>query len=123
MRKPLRHRLNALAITRTDQPRKVKRAHPPPRAKQSYLWVVNPSHETGMEDYRIDELDRPTHHPDAVYRLTVRDLRRRVDFRAAESSPAGRVIRDGEPPKPGKLAHPRANVAADCGAALLQQPT
>ena len=30
-RKALRHRLNALAITGTDQPCKVKRAHPPPR--------------------------------------------------------------------------------------------
>src|SRR5882757_6987370 len=29
-RKPLRHRLNALAIARTDQPRHVKWTHPPP---------------------------------------------------------------------------------------------
>ena len=30
-RKPLRHRLNALAIARTDQPRHVERTHPSPR--------------------------------------------------------------------------------------------
>jgi hypothetical protein len=30
-RKPLRHRRNALAITWPDQPRHIKRAHPPPR--------------------------------------------------------------------------------------------
>jgi hypothetical protein len=28
---PFRHRLHALAVTRTDQPSNVERAHPPPR--------------------------------------------------------------------------------------------
>ena len=57
----------------------------------AYLCVVNPSHETGMEDYRLDELERPAHHPNAVYRLTVHDLRRRVDFSKLGEQPGRKV--------------------------------
>ncbi len=40
-RKPLRHRLNALAIAGTDQPRYVERAHLPPRlvTQPSQKWL------------------------------------------------------------------------------------
>jgi hypothetical protein len=37
---------------------------------EAYLCIVNPSHETGMEDYRLDEIEQPQRHPDAVRRLT-----------------------------------------------------
>src|SRR5262245_58668756 len=47
---------------------------------EAYLCVVNPSQETGMEDYRLDELEQPTHHPDAVRRLTGADKRAPIDF-------------------------------------------
>ena len=46
----------------------------------AYLCVVNPSHETGMEDYRLDELEEPRHHPDAVRRITGADKRAPIDF-------------------------------------------
>ena len=57
----------------------------------AYLCVVNPSSETGMEDYRLDEVERPTHHPNAVYRLTVRELHRRVDFSKLGEQPGRKV--------------------------------
>jgi hypothetical protein len=57
----------------------------------AYLCVVSPAHETGMENYRLDELERPIHHPNAVYRLTVRDLHRRVDFSTLGEQPGRKV--------------------------------
>ena len=34
------------------------------------LCVVEPTRERGMEDYRLDERERPARHPEAVRRLT-----------------------------------------------------
>jgi hypothetical protein len=36
----------------------------------AYLCLVEPNTETGMEDYRFDEREKPEHHPAAVKRLT-----------------------------------------------------
>jgi hypothetical protein len=57
----------------------------------AYLCVVNPSHETGMEDYRLDELERPVHHPDAVRRLTDADKRAPIDFSRRGEQPGRKV--------------------------------
>jgi len=43
---------------------------------------------------------------------------RAASQRAADSSPAGRVIRDGEPPKAGELAHPRPTLRPTAAQAL-----
>ena len=58
---------------------------------EAYLCVVNPSHETGMEDYRLDELDQPQHHPDAVRRLTGADRRAPIDFSRRGEQPGRKV--------------------------------
>jgi hypothetical protein len=56
----------------------------------AYLCVVNPSSETGMEDYRLDELERPTHHPNAVRRLNGAD-RPRINFSGRGEQPGRKV--------------------------------
>jgi hypothetical protein len=55
--------------------------------------LVEPTKEFGMHDYRLDEVEKPEHHPDAVRRLT-EPLRRPVSNRGGELS--GRKI-DGRP--------------------------
>jgi hypothetical protein len=57
----------------------------------AYLCVVNPSHETGMEDYRLDEIEQPQHHPDAVRRLTGADKRAPIDFSRRGKQPGRKV--------------------------------
>ena len=51
---------------------------------EAYLAVVEPIKETGMADYRLDELDNPQHHQAAVDRLTGRLPRARVNLAAGE---------------------------------------
>jgi hypothetical protein len=47
----------------------------------AWLCVVEPAREHGMEDYRLDEREKPARHPAAVDRLTGRTKpRRRIDF-------------------------------------------
>jgi hypothetical protein len=48
--------------------------------------VVEPIKERGMEDYRLDDVDHPAHHPDAVRRLMGQPSRprRRIDFSNGE---------------------------------------
>jgi hypothetical protein len=41
---------------------------------------IEPVKEHGMEDYRLEERDRPAHHLAAVERLSGRTKRRRIDF-------------------------------------------
>ena len=55
----------------------------------AYLCVVNPPSERGMEDYRLDELERPTHHPSAVRRLSAAD-RPRINFSGRGATAARR---------------------------------
>jgi hypothetical protein len=35
----------------------------------AYVAVIEPIKETGMHDYRLDEIERPERHPKAVDRL------------------------------------------------------
>ena len=56
----------------------------------AYLCVVNPSTEKGMKDYLLDELERPTHHPNAVRRLSGVD-RPRINFTGRGEQPGGKI--------------------------------
>ena len=61
---------------------------PKPSAAQSavqrpYFCLVEPTKEFGMHDYRLDEVEKPEHHPDAVKRLT-EPLRRPGSNRGGE---------------------------------------
>jgi hypothetical protein len=49
---------------------------------QAYFCIVEPIKERGMEDYRLDEIEKPAHHPEAVRWLsgTLQRSGRRVDF-------------------------------------------
>jgi hypothetical protein len=38
----------------------------------AYIAVIEPIKETGMQDYRLEEIERPERHPKAVDRLTGR---------------------------------------------------
>ena len=48
------------------------------------VCVVEPTKEAGMEDYRLDEIERPVHHPAAVDRLVGRRRYSSVDWSAGE---------------------------------------
>jgi hypothetical protein len=48
-RKPLRHWRNALAIARPDQPRHVKRTHPPPRVCTENLIRIDCETNTALK--------------------------------------------------------------------------
>src|SRR5258708_34585930 len=37
---------------------------------EAYFCLVEPPKEFGMHDYRLDEVEKPERHPDAVKRLT-----------------------------------------------------
>ena len=50
----------------------------------AYLSVVEPIKETGMGDYRLDEVEWPEHHPAAVDRLSGGRSRNPVDWSARE---------------------------------------
>ena len=45
----------------------------------AYIAVVEPINETGMQDYRVEEIERPERHPKAVDRLTGRHRSSTVD--------------------------------------------
>jgi hypothetical protein len=38
--------------------------------QKAYFCLVEPTKEFGMHDYRLDEVEKPERHPDAVKRLT-----------------------------------------------------
>jgi hypothetical protein len=46
----------------------------------AYVCVVEPAKETGMEDYRLDQVERPEHHPAAVDRLSGRRQHSHVNW-------------------------------------------
>jgi hypothetical protein len=50
---------------------------------EAFVAVVKPNQERGMEDYRLDEVEAPAHHPSAVRRLTGR-RRSTVDYSGGE---------------------------------------
>ena len=51
---------------------------------EAYLALVEPVKETGMADYRLDDVSDPQHHQAAVDRLTGRHSRTRVDLTSGE---------------------------------------
>ena len=59
---------------------------------EAYLAVIEPIKEAGMQDYRLDAIERPERHPAAVDRLTVEALARRLTIRAV-NCPAARSTR------------------------------
>jgi hypothetical protein len=50
----------------------------------AYIAVIEPIKETGMHDYRLDEVEAPKRHPAAVDRLIGRRGRTRVDYPVAK---------------------------------------
>jgi hypothetical protein len=50
---------------------------------EAYFCLVEPITEYGMADYRIDEVEKPERHPDAVKRLT-EPPRRPISSRGGE---------------------------------------
>ena len=48
---------------------------------------VEPVTERGMQDYRLDERERPSHHPAAVERLTGGRKRHTIDFSGRAEQP------------------------------------
>jgi hypothetical protein len=50
---------------------------------EAYFCLVEPITEYGMADYRLDEVENPERHPDAVRRLT-EPLRRSISSRGGE---------------------------------------
>jgi hypothetical protein len=51
---------------------------------EAYLCLVEPIKETGMADYRLDEVDAPARHPEAVIRLTGQGRGRSVSMGGSE---------------------------------------
>lgn len=51
---------------------------------EAYLAVTEPIKETGMQDYRLDAVEQPEHHPAAVARLTGRRPSPRIDCSGGE---------------------------------------
>ena len=37
---------------------------------EAYFCLIEPTKEFGMHDYRLDEVEKPERHPDAIKRLT-----------------------------------------------------
>ena len=50
---------------------------------EAYFCVVEPITERGMEDYRLDEKEKPARHPEAARRLTA-PPRRPISSRGGE---------------------------------------
>jgi hypothetical protein len=51
---------------------------------EAYLAVIEPIKETGMQDYRLDPIERPQRHAAAVDRLTDRRCSAPVDYSGGE---------------------------------------
>ena len=51
---------------------------------EAYLAVIEPIKEAGMQDYRLDTIERPERHATAVDRFTGRGLRTPVDYSGGE---------------------------------------
>jgi hypothetical protein len=52
---------------------------------EAYFCLVEPTKEFGMNDYRLDEVEKPERHPDAVKRLTgFQQPSRSVDYSGGE---------------------------------------
>ncbi len=62
---------------------------------EAYLCLVEPIRESGMADYRLDEMETPERHPEAAARQPGRGVGGRCRW-AAVSYLGGRSIRGGE---------------------------
>ena len=51
---------------------------------EAYLAVIEPIKEAGMQDYRLDAMERPERHPAAVDRLSGRRRSAAVDYSGGE---------------------------------------
>jgi hypothetical protein len=51
---------------------------------EAYFCLVEPTKEFGMHDYRLDEVEKPERHPDAVDRLTGRRRRGVTNYAGGE---------------------------------------
>jgi hypothetical protein len=58
----------------------------------AYLAVVEPIKETGMGDYRLDEVEAPRHHAKAVQRM-MRNGERRSDVDMSAGELPGRSLK------------------------------
>jgi hypothetical protein len=52
----------------------------------AYIAVIEPTKETGMEDYRLDEIEAPERHPKAIERL-IRNRQRSIVNKAGGELP------------------------------------
>jgi len=59
-------------------------ARPLAARSEAYLAVIEPIKEAGMQDYRLDAIERPERHPAAVDRLTVQGRGVSVDYSGGE---------------------------------------
>jgi hypothetical protein len=50
----------------------------------AYIAVIEPIKETGMQDYRLEEIERPDRHTKAVERLTGRRVSAPLDYSGGE---------------------------------------
>jgi hypothetical protein len=52
---------------------------------EAYFCLIEPTKEFGMHDYRLDEVEKPERHPDAIKRLTgSQQSSRSVDYSGGE---------------------------------------
>jgi hypothetical protein len=51
---------------------------------EAYLAVIEPIKEAGMQDYRLDAIERPERHLAAVERLGSRSVRAPLDYSGGE---------------------------------------
>jgi hypothetical protein len=51
---------------------------------EAYLVVIEPINEAGMQDYRLDAIERPERHPAVTDRLTGRGRSAPVDYSGGE---------------------------------------
>jgi hypothetical protein len=51
---------------------------------EAYLAVIEPITEAGMQDYRLDAIERPERHSAAIDRLTGRSPREPVEYSGGE---------------------------------------
>ena len=79
---------------------------------EAYFCLVEPTKEFGMHDYRLDEVEKPERHPDAVKRLT--EPPRRTVSSTGANCPAARWMDGARPP-----SFPEAgSITASSGAAF-----
>ena len=83
--KPLRHRLHALAIARTDQPCNIKRTHPPPRlVTQTIQERLKPTRKLIFPPQRHVHHGRPSKSRPPIKSLKTRIRESSIDDQSAK---------------------------------------